>query len=180
MKTVEDLAERVERLTKAMAELVQETTLAPLVQALQAFRGMAMVTAVTIAAEVDDLKRFQTPQQFMSYVGLVPSEDSTGKRRGRGRLPVAATAICAGRGRGGLALPASAGDEQGAAAAQPRRCRRRAADRLEGAETLERTHVSPDPGRQMHPQDGGCLARELTGFIWAVGQEENLLEAKSK
>ena len=52
VKTVEDLAERVERLTKHMAELVQETTLAPLVQALQAFRGVAMVTAVTIAAEV--------------------------------------------------------------------------------------------------------------------------------
>ena len=86
VKTVEDLGERVERLSKAMEKLVETTALAPLVKALQAFRGISMVSAVTIAAESDDLKRFQTPQQFMSYVGLVPSEDSTGKRRRQGAI----------------------------------------------------------------------------------------------
>jgi transposase len=86
LKTVEDLAERVERLTKQVAELVQETTLAPLVKALQAFRGISVVSAVTIAAETGDLRRFATAGQFMSYVGLVPSEDSTGKRRRQGAI----------------------------------------------------------------------------------------------
>jgi transposase len=86
LKTVEDLAERVARLTAAMEEFVQDTVLAPLVKALQAFRGVSMVSAVTIAAEVGDMRRFATPGQFMSYVGLVPSEDSTGKRRRQGRI----------------------------------------------------------------------------------------------
>ena len=60
--------------------------LAPLVQAFQAFRGVSVVSAVTIAAEVGDLRRFATAGQFMSYVGLVPSEDSTGKRRRQGAI----------------------------------------------------------------------------------------------
>jgi transposase len=45
-----------------------------------------VVSAATIAAEADDLRRFATPGQFMSYVGLVPSEDSTGKRRRQGAI----------------------------------------------------------------------------------------------
>jgi transposase len=86
LKTVEDLAERVQRLTAQMAELVQETTLAPLVKALQAFRGISAVSVVTIAAEAGDLARFATASQFMSYVGLVPSENSSGERRRQGAI----------------------------------------------------------------------------------------------
>ena len=87
LKAVEDLAERVAKLTSAVAELVEETPLAPLVKALQAFRGVSLVSAVTIAAEVGgDLRRFATAGQFMSYVGLVPSEDTSGKRCRRGAI----------------------------------------------------------------------------------------------
>jgi len=74
IKTLEDATERVERLTKLLEELVQDTVLAPMVQALQAFRGISLVSAATIAAETGDLRRFASPRQFMSYVGLVPSE----------------------------------------------------------------------------------------------------------
>ncbi|MCX7425766.1 MAG: transposase, partial [Planctomycetia bacterium] len=53
-------AERAARLTQALEELVEETVLAPLVKSLQAFRGISLVSAVTIAAEVSDLRRFAT------------------------------------------------------------------------------------------------------------------------
>ena len=87
LKAVEDLAERVASLTSALEELVQETVLAPLVKALQAFRGISALSAITIAAEVGgDLRRFATAGQFMSYVGLTPSEDSSGKRRRQGAI----------------------------------------------------------------------------------------------
>lgn len=87
LKAVEDLTERVTGLTANLAELVRDTVLAPLVHAIQAFRGMSLVSAVTIAAEVGgDLGRFATAGQFMSYVGLTPSEDSTGKRRRQGAI----------------------------------------------------------------------------------------------
>jgi transposase len=81
LKAVEDLAERVARLTKQVEELVEATVLAPLVKALQAFRGISLVSAVVIAAETGNLRRFATATQFMSYVGLVPAEDSSGQRR---------------------------------------------------------------------------------------------------
>lgn len=74
LQAVEDLAERVERLTDQVAQLLEEATLATLVKAPQAFRGISVVSAVTIAAEAGDLRRFATARQFMAYVGLVPSE----------------------------------------------------------------------------------------------------------
>ncbi len=181
VKTVEDLAERVERLTKHMAELVQETTLAPLVQALQAFRGVAMVTAVTIAAEVGDLKRFQTPQQFMSYVGLVPSEDSTGKRRRQGSIT-----RC---GNGHLRrVVVEAAWHYRHVPVMSKELRRRNQGVAEGVRRIawkaqkrlnERMYHLLQAGKCIH-KTVTALARELTGFIWAVGQEETLLEAKSK
>ena len=77
LKAVEDLTERVASLTSALEELVQETVLAPLVKALQAFRGISALSAITIAAEVGgDLRRFATAGQFMSYVGLAVLPES--------------------------------------------------------------------------------------------------------
>jgi hypothetical protein len=48
---------------------------------LQAMRGLDLVAAVTVLAEIGDLSRFQTPRELMGYLGLVPSESSTGDRR---------------------------------------------------------------------------------------------------
>jgi transposase len=144
LKTVEDLAERVDRLTAELEKLVQDTTLAPLVQALQAFRGISLVSAVTIAAEAADLRRFQSASQFMSYVGLVPSEDSTGTRRRQGPI----TRCGNGHLRRILALSASTADEQGAATAQSRTGAGSPADCLGGAEAVAPTAVSLDEPRQ--------------------------------
>lgn len=78
LKAVEDTTARVESLTKSIEELVEEWSLAPLVKALQALRGIRLVSAVVIAAELGELKRFAKPTQLMGFVGLVPSEHSSG------------------------------------------------------------------------------------------------------
>ena len=86
LKAVEDATERVDRLTAALEELIYQSSLAPLVRALQVLRGVALVTAATIAAEIGDFRRFRTARQFMAYVGLIPSEDSSGGRVRRGAI----------------------------------------------------------------------------------------------
>ena len=75
-----------ERLTADISELVERWTLGPLVRALQALRGVDLVTAVVLAAEIGDFKRFRTPKQLMAYLGLVPSEHSSGGTRRQGGI----------------------------------------------------------------------------------------------
>lgn len=58
--------------------MVEERTLAPVVRAIQALRGISLISAVTIMAELGDLARFENPRQLMGFLGLVPSERSTG------------------------------------------------------------------------------------------------------
>ena len=62
-----------------IAEFLPDWTLTPMVDALQALRGIRLVTAATIVAEIGDLRRFETAGQLMSYLGLVPGEHSTGE-----------------------------------------------------------------------------------------------------
>jgi hypothetical protein len=71
--------ERVRRLEAAIEEFLPRWTLAPVVQALQALRGVDLIVAVTFATEIGDLGRFENPRQLMGYLGLVPSERSTGE-----------------------------------------------------------------------------------------------------
>lgn len=177
LKTVEDLAERVERLTAHMAELVQETALAPLVKALQAFRGISVVSAVTIAAETGDLRRFATAGQFMSYVGLVPSEDSTGKRRRQGAIT-----RC---GNGHLRkILVEAAWHYRHLPSMSKELRRRNQGIAVGVQRIAWETQKRLNKRLYHLIHAGksvqkaitALARELAGFVWAVGQQETLLE----
>ena len=71
---------RVARLEKAIEEAVPDWSLARMVTALMAMRGIDLVAATTILAEVGDLGRFQNPRELMAWLGLVPSEASTGER----------------------------------------------------------------------------------------------------
>lgn len=82
----EEAVARTERLTQCIARLVDTWALKPLVVALQAFRGIGLVTAVTLVAEVGDFRRFATAPAFMSFTGLVPSEHSSGKERQQGAI----------------------------------------------------------------------------------------------
>ncbi len=68
--------ERHDRLTGHIEALVPEWDLAPAVNALQALRGVALISAVTFMAEIGDVRRFESPVKLMAYLGLVPSEYS--------------------------------------------------------------------------------------------------------
>jgi transposase len=72
--------ERLAQLEDVIAEFLPSWSLAPMVNALQALRGIRLVNAATIMAEIGDLRRFETAGQLMSYLGLVPGERSTGEK----------------------------------------------------------------------------------------------------
>jgi transposase len=86
LSAVEAAGERVQRLTTAIGEAVTPWAGGPLVRALQAFRGIQLVTAATLAAEIGDFARFPHPRKLMAYLGLVPSEHSSGAARRRGPI----------------------------------------------------------------------------------------------
>jgi transposase len=81
--------EAVARLCTVDTQLQALVTLEPLqtrVQTLRCFRGMDDLTALTIAAELGDARRFPTARGLMAYVGLIPSEHSSGTKRARGAI----------------------------------------------------------------------------------------------
>jgi transposase len=83
---VEAAEARRDRLTAQIEAMLPDWTLAPVVAALQTMRGMALVNAATLIAELGDLSRFANPRQLMAYLGLVPSEHSSGASVRRGGL----------------------------------------------------------------------------------------------
>jgi transposase len=85
---VEHMRERVVRLEQAIAEAVKlaSPALQEVIQDLQALRGIALISAVTIAAELGQVSRFEGARELMGYCGAVPSEDSSGKRKRRGSI----------------------------------------------------------------------------------------------
>ena len=71
--------ERVERITEQIRLVVSEWRLAPVVEAIQALREVSLVVATTIIAELGEIGRFDSPRQLIAYIGLVPSEHSSGE-----------------------------------------------------------------------------------------------------
>jgi len=84
--STQEQLERVQRLTRQIQELVALWHLAPLVKALQALRGVSLIVAATTVAELGDLTRFDSAKQLMAYLGLVPSEHSSGGTTRRGGI----------------------------------------------------------------------------------------------
>jgi transposase len=83
---VRSCGERVERITEQIRLIVGQWRLRPVVEALQALRGVSLVVAATVVAELGDLSRFDNPRQVMSYLGLIPSEHSSGASTRRGGI----------------------------------------------------------------------------------------------
>jgi len=86
VRAVSEQTERVQRVETELQTLVQTWRWAPVVEAIQALRGIQFTAAVTLIAELGDLTRFDSPRQLMSYLGLVPSEHSSGERRRQGGI----------------------------------------------------------------------------------------------
>ena len=86
INSVHETLNRVDRLTEQIRQMVPDWRLAPIVSALQSARGISLITAVTLLTEIGDLSRFNKPAQLMAYLGLVPSEYSTGDAIKRGGI----------------------------------------------------------------------------------------------
>lgn len=171
--TAQQAAERIKRLTHDIAELVEEWALAPLVKNLQAFRGVELVTAVGLAAEIADFTRFESANKFMSFVGLVPSENSSGGTRRQGaitktgnrhvrRLLIEASwhyySCPVGISRALTARRVGVPNEVTVIADKARERLRRKAHRLKARGKTPNKIVT-------------ALARELAGFLWAAVRE---------
>jgi transposase len=169
LHAVTEAGARIARLEQALRDALPSWTLAPLVHALQALRGVQLIAAMTLVAEIQDFHRFANPRQLMAYLGLVPCENSSGAHRRQGaitkagsaparrmlveiahlyRYPARVSPVIA---RRQADLPKAVTDI--AWAAQMRLCarfRRLAARRLP------------------HNKIVVAIARELCGFVWAI------------
>jgi transposase len=76
---VDTAQEQRQRLEDQIVTSLPAWSLAPVVRGLQALRGVALVAGATLAAELGDVTRFDNPRQLMAYIGLVPSEHSSGR-----------------------------------------------------------------------------------------------------
>lgn len=171
LKAVEDASERVARLTGQLEEQILASSLAPLYEALMALRGVATVTAATIAAEIGDFRRFRTAKEFMAYVGLTPSEDSSGDRVRRGpvtkcgnrhvrRLLVEAAHHYRHRPSTSLALRKRSEGLPPEVRAIGWQAQKRLHGRLRGLQARGKPYNKAI----------AAVARELAGFVWAIGR----------
>ena len=85
-QAVNEGQERVERLTEALRAQSEQWRLKPVVKALSSLRGIDFVAGVTLTAEIGDFSRFSHPRELMGFLGLVPSEYSTGQTRRQGEI----------------------------------------------------------------------------------------------
>jgi transposase len=172
IEAVRTSKERVKRLEAAIAEFVPAWSLAPIVQSLQALRGVDLIVAVTFATEIGDMRRFDNPRQLMGYLGLVPSERSTGDTIRRGSITKA------GNGRVRHMLVESAW-----AYRHPRRIGKAELYWLEAVSPKVREIVWKAQTRltaRYRALSGRgkkttvvctAIARELVGFMWSVARE---------
>ena len=86
LHAITEAGARIQRLEQALRDLLPQWELAPVVAALQALRGVQLIAAITLVAEIQDFWRFPSPRQLMAYLGLVPGEHSSGARRRLGAI----------------------------------------------------------------------------------------------
>jgi transposase len=86
LAAIRDSQDRLSRLEQQIMKLLPGWMLAPVVQAMQAMRGVSDIAAVILVSEIGDFSRFAHPRQFVSYLGLSPSEHSSGNRVIRGPI----------------------------------------------------------------------------------------------
>jgi len=86
INSVMECTERVNHFTGQIQKLLPEWRMSPVVTAIQALRGVAQIVAVTFVSEIGDISRFAKPRELMAYLGLVPSENSTGDDIRRGSI----------------------------------------------------------------------------------------------
>jgi len=164
---------RVETMTGLMLEALPQWSMAPVVDSLVALRGVDQLAAITLLAELGDLSRFDSPTQLMAYLGLVPSEHSSGSRRRQG-------AITRTGNRHARRLLVECAWSYRFPARQTMHLKRKAVDASDAAKAIAWQAQKRLCGRYRHLVESGkntklvcvAIARELIGFVWdIVGQE---------
>jgi transposase len=169
---IEDAAQRLRRLDAQLAAVVPTWSMAPVVEAYQAMRGASFLVAVTFAAEIGDVRRFETPRQLMAFLGLVPAESSTGDTVRRKGLTLA------GNRRARRALVEAAWTYR-----YPARVSETLRARLDGlpkavrdiawkgqVRLCARYRRLSAAGKKL-PVVVAAIAREMAAFLWAIGRE---------
>ena len=175
IQAVSEGTQRVDRLVDQILKLLPQWRLAPVVEALQALRGVAPIVATTTVSEIGDITRFENPRQFMAYLGLVPSEHSSGQSVKRGSITKT------GNGHVRRVLV-----EAAHAYSYPARISRFLLKRQEGLPQPIRDIAWKAQVRlcgrfrrlmaqgKMKTKVVTAIARELSGFIWAIAREVQL------
>jgi transposase len=163
---------RLTTLEQQLRDIVPTWTMAPVVAAYQALRGVSFLVAATFVAEVGDVRRFTTPQQLMAFLGLVPSERTTGDTVRRGAITKT------GNGRARRVLVEAAWTYRHSA-----RVSQRLQDRLKGLPVAVRTIAWKAPVRlcaryrrliangKKPAVATTAIAREIAAFLWAIGHQ---------
>jgi transposase len=169
---IEDAAQRLRRLDEQLVAIVPTWSMAPVIEAYQAMRGASFLVAVTFAAEIGDVRRFDTPPQLMAFLGLVPGERSTGDTVRRSGLTLA------GNRRARRVLVEAAWTYR-----YPARVSETLRARLEGlpkavrdiawkaqVRLCARYRRLSASGKKL-PVVVAAIAREMAAFLWAIGRE---------
>ena len=172
LHSVTEASARIARLEQAMRDTLPEWGLRPVVQALQAMRGVQLVAAMTLVSELQDFVRFENPRQLMAYVGLVPGEHSSGPKRRQGSITKAGNSVAR------RMLVEVAWHYQHSARVSPIIATRQ--DQLPKEVTdiawkaqlrLNAKFKRLVARRVLKNKAVVAVARELTGFVWAIGRE---------
>jgi transposase len=180
---VEHTNERIKQLEQAMGEAKEAmpASTRAVVDALQAMRGIAMISSVTIAAELGDLSRFAKPGQLMAYSGMVSSEHSTGEKVRRGGITktgnthlrhIIVEAAWAYRHRPSIGAKLAA--RQKGASAEVKEIAWKAQHRLYNR--YRKLMARGKPKQKVVT----AIARELLGFIWDIGRTVNREQTASR
>ena len=155
-----------------MREALGDWTLKPLVQALQALRGVSLIGAMTLVAELQDFLRFEHPRKLMAYVGLVPGEYTSGPKRRQGSITKAGNSAAR------RMLVEVAWHYQHSPRVSPIIAKRQ--DQLPKEITdiawkaqlrLNAKFKRLTARRVMKTKAVVAVARELAGFVWAIGRQ---------
>jgi transposase len=94
VQAIESANERLDRFTTQIHAQLSDWKWEPVVRALMCLRGFQVINAMTLVAEIGDIDRFENPRQLMSFLGLVPSEHSSGSKRHQGAITKAGNGAC--------------------------------------------------------------------------------------
>jgi len=172
MLAVQAADERVQRLSQALQDSISGWRFAPVVAALQALRGVDVINAIGLVAEIGDLSRFDHPRKLMGYLGLVPSEHSSGERVSRGSITKTGNAHArrllteaAWNYRFNARIGLRAQQRQEGLSEEVRAMGWKAQLRLSKRFAMLK-------GRGVQPNKVCvAVARELAGFVWAIGTQ---------